>query len=168
MFFCPTPNINSLHVFQYMWRNTSIVPQALTSHVSSLRWMMTRWRRLIRRSLTTLHAPKRPTTSDRSLRSTTQAELSGSPITGCHAGSTPPTHRPGPCRSINLIKINELFWYSCAWCLSVSNMFAFILLMLYFTLLCKRGLNLTWYWNSRLSLSDLIWSLSHSDGVCQP
>lgn len=68
---------------------------------------MTRWRRLARRSLTTLHPPKRPTTSDRCLRSTTQAGLIGSPITGCHAGSTPPTHRPGPYRSTNPRKINE-------------------------------------------------------------
>lgn len=107
-------NIAYLDVLPYMWWNTEapLVPQCLTCAVSSLRWTMTRWRRLIRRSLTTLLAPKRPTTSDRCLRRTTQAGLSGSPITGCRAGSTtPPTHQLAPCVSTILLNSvrNDLF-----------------------------------------------------------
>ena len=100
-FFCPT----CFPVYLEEDSNSPPVSDLLCE--SLLRWTMTRWRGLTRRSLTTLRAPKRPTTSDRCLRSTTRAEPSGSPITGCPVGSTPPTHQPGPCLSTNLIKINE-------------------------------------------------------------
>lgn len=72
------------------------------------RWTMMTWRKLTRGSLTIPHALKRPTTIDRSLRSTTQTVLSGSPITGCRAGLMPSIHQPVPCPSINLRKTNDL------------------------------------------------------------
>lgn len=68
---------------------------------------MTRWRRLPSSSLTTLHPTKRPTTTDRCLKSTTQARQSGCPISGCHAGLVPLTHQPAPCPSTSLRKMNN-------------------------------------------------------------
>lgn len=88
-------------------------PSAQTCSVSPLRWTMTRWRRLTRHSLTTLHAAKRPTTSDRCLRRATRAELSGSPTTGCHAGSMLLTPQLARCPSISLSKTSE--------CTALSN-----------------------------------------------
>lgn len=130
------------------WTGTSAAISPLTRPVSSLRSMTTRWKRLIRRSLTTLHTPKRPTTSDRCSRSITQAELSGSPITGCHAGSKPPTHRPEPWPSTNLIKTSEISWTAVCLCSSVRNMLGFLesstCIILSFTLVNSDSIKLVW------------------------
>lgn len=69
--------------------------------------MMSRWRMLPRHSLTTLQPPRRPTITDRPLRSTTQTRPSGFLTSGCPAGSTPLTHQPGPCLSTNLTRLNK-------------------------------------------------------------
>lgn len=71
------------------------------------RLMMSRWRMLPRHSLTTLQPPRRPTITDRPLRSTTQTRPSGFLTSGCPAGSTPLTHQPGPYLSTNLTRLNK-------------------------------------------------------------